>query len=506
MRSHHLPNAFRVMILACVAMIDAATHQQDLSSLPLFDMSDMRFRGAFRIPHNSAGASSPNFSEGPLEYNKHNHSLFLVGHVHHHAIAEYTIPELVKSETLAELNMSPSPVQEFAAVFDRTPDGNPQNMNRVGGMELVDSDNGPQLIVNAYEYYDAPGNNTMTTLIVREPDKLASSAIDGFFAWSGGAGHTSGWISPIPTEWRDALAGSHITGQSSGIPIISRASVGPSAFAFQAENCIRADADTPIATVKLLDFSLANPLHDDLSNATGENDIWTHLTRVAYGMIIPGTRSYLTLGNAGGFESGVCYKCEQDNGHLCGGYCAPRADDYYLHYWLWDLNDMLDVKNGAIASHEVRPYAYGRFDAPFQQRKPRIGGGTYDPESGVLYLSLPGADREQGNYANPPVIIAYQFVHDATGLPATGLLHARHTPVVVRTTSEAVRLHPQSHALKSSNSTASLFDYRGRCIARATLRGSREIILPVRGRTGLILHISHQGTAQTRRIIAAARR
>ncbi len=35
-------------------------------------------------------------------------------------------------------------------------------MDRVGGMAYVDG----QLIVNTYEYYDAPGDNTVSTCVI----------------------------------------------------------------------------------------------------------------------------------------------------------------------------------------------------------------------------------------------------------------------------------------------------------------------------------------------------
>ncbi len=205
-----------------------------------------------------------------------------------------------------------------------------------------------------------------------------------------------------------ALGGDYITGQSSGIPIISRTSVGPSAFSFNHTELLeKTDASTPVSTTKLLDFSLGNPLHDDLSNADRDNDIWTHLSRVVYGMVVPGTRTYLTIGQSGGHESGVCYKCTQNTGHLCGGYCAPDAEDYYHYYWLWDLQDLIDVKNGSKNSYDIRPYEYGEFTTPFATNN--FGGGTYDPVGKLLYLSVLKADREQGTYSNPPVIVAFSF-------------------------------------------------------------------------------------------------
>jgi len=267
---------------------------------------------------------------------------------------------------------------------------------------------GPQLIVNAYEYYDSPGDNWLTTLAVRDADDLAGSSVDGFVAFEGGAGHTSGWLSPVPPAWQAALGGTHVTGQSSGIPIISRTSVGPSAFAFDPGDLMGpGPLPDPIQTTTLLDYSLSHPLHADLSNDSRTNALWTHLSRATYGLVVPGTRTYLALGSSGGHVSGVGYKITQDDGTLCGGYCSYAADDNYAYYWAYDLDDLIAVRQGTLASYDVRPYEVGELPVPFPTRE--IGGGAFDAASGTLYLTLQRADRAQGTYANPPVVAAYGF-------------------------------------------------------------------------------------------------
>jgi hypothetical protein len=142
--------------------------------------------------------------------------------------------------------------------------------------------------------------------------------------------------------------------------------------------------------------------------------VWTHLSRAAFGIIVPGTRTYLTLGYSGGHENGVCYKCTQDNGNLCGGYCTPVAADNYQYYWLWDVNDLVKVKKGEMNSWAVRPYNYGKLALPF---KGAIGGGSFDTASGTLYLTIQGADRE-GEYSNPPVIVVYRFNPSSAAIAA----------------------------------------------------------------------------------------
>ena len=172
----------------------------------------------------------------------------------------------------------------------------------------------------------------------------------------------------------------------------------------------RVSVPNPIPTIKLLDFSLSNPLHNDLRNDSGTNDLWTHLSRVTYGFVAPGTDTYVTIGYSGGHESGVCYKCQQKNTtNTCGGYCSIDAFDRYTYYWLWDLNDLLVVKNGTMNSYDVRPYEYGKLILPFTTTN--IGGGTFDPTTGLLYLTAQRADREQGQYANPPIVLVYKIIN-----------------------------------------------------------------------------------------------
>ena len=385
--------------------------------LPLVRLGDFQYAGGFRVPAQVYGASDVNYSEGPIGYNAGNHSLFIVGHSHHQALAEFGIPPLVKSSNLSELPMAGAPVQHFSPVLNRVAGGNPQILNRIGGMQVLAGPHGPELLVNAYEYYDGASDNTQTTLVIRDGQNLATSPIDGFYSFQGAA-HTSGWISPVPPEWEAALGGALLTGHSSGIPIISRTSVGPSAFAFDPLAFVGGASPTSqVPTIRLLDFHLNNGLHDDLSNASGTNGLWTHLSRVTYGFIPPGTRTLVTLGYSGGHTSGVCYKCTQNTGKVCGGFCTPDSNDNYPYYWFWDIKDLLAVKEGRMNSYDVRPYDYGKFPTPLPGEQ--LGGGSFDPSTGLLYLTIQKGDNLQGQYATPPVIVAYTVTPDTPVTPDT---------------------------------------------------------------------------------------
>ena len=203
--------------------------------------------------------------------------------------------------------MAAAPLQSFTTVLGRAKSGNTQNIDRIGGLQYVNGSNGPELLVNAFEYYDADGDVTHTTLAIRDATDLANSPVDGFFQLPGGA-HASGWFSPVPTDWREIVGGAFITGFSSGWPIISRLSVGPAAFSFDPFAIVGADPVVdPIETTTLLDYALTQEwidpaekqLAEDLDNASGTNDLWTHISRATFGFIAPGTRSYIVFGDSG---------------------------------------------------------------------------------------------------------------------------------------------------------------------------------------------------------------
>jgi hypothetical protein len=401
--------ALLLLVLANGVATGADSGAAQPQALPLLSIKDFQYVGAFRLPARKYGQSDLNYSEGPIAFNPDRQSLFIVGHAHQQAIAEFAIPELVDSTVLAELNMAGDPMQPFATILDRASGGNPQGNNRIGGMLYVAGPAGPELLVNAYEYYDAPGDNTLSMLVVRDANDLAESDVDGYFEVQGRPGHTAGWMSPIPDQWQSVLGGDFLMGNSSGIPIISRTSVGPSAFVFNPRDIVgKKSVSTPISTIPLLDFSLAHRLHDDLSNESRENKLWNHLSRAVYGIIVPGTRTYATFGHSGGNESGVGYKIVQDNGTRTGGYSSFAVKDNYQYYWFWDVNDLVRVRAGEMKAYDVRPYEYGIFRTPFEGASHSLGGGAFDASTGRIYLTAQQADRKQGTYANPPVVMAYR--------------------------------------------------------------------------------------------------
>ena len=384
--------------------IGATSPEKEVRALPLTSIDKLQFVGGFTLPADTFGESSLNYALPVIE--KFGDSLFIVGNAQDDAIAEFRVPELVDSLRIVDLDDAGAPVQNFSSVLGRVAGGNPESINQINGLEIFDG----QLIVNGIEYYDGSGDNRSTTLAVSNGSDLAGATVKGFHRLPGAA-KAAGWISELPPEWQSALERTHLSGSSSGDPIISRLSVGPSAYAVDAQEIVNAASrGAAIGSTKLLEFSLGNPLARDLYNDAGSNDLWTHTAKAVYGFVVPGTRTYATFGHVSGTESGLGYKITQDDGTECAGYCSRKADDRYNYYWFWDMNDLLDVKAGAKLGHDVRPYAYGKFDVPFQNGSfQSIAGGSFDSGDGTLYFSVDRANNTLGQYDNPPVIAAFRF-------------------------------------------------------------------------------------------------
>ena len=415
---------------------------QSPTTSPLVDTSALTYQGGFIIQAHANSVSQSNYGAGIIEYNPANHSLFLAGHLQDGAIGEFAIPALVNSTDITLLN-STTVLHEFREILNVTP--NPQIIDRVSGMKLYNG----KLIINGVEFYDAPANNTHTTLILSDASDITTSAIDGYYELQGAA-HIAGWISDIPTEWQSLLGGNYIGGNSSKYAINSRNPMGVSAFVFNPDSLVGTPSGV-IPTQTLLDFDLTNPLYKsympthfnalyniltltgstgtghtwaDAAATVGTNDLWTSKSQASYGFIIPGTRTYMTIGSSGGHNSGIGYKATQNNGNVCGGPCPYDSEDYYNYYWLWNVNDLLDVKNGIQQPYNILPYDRGVFNVPFQTdvynggipKHNPITGGTFDPASGLLYLSIFSGGSVTA-YARNPAIAVYKI--DVTTLSIT---------------------------------------------------------------------------------------
>ena len=387
------------------------------NGLSELSISSFSYVGGFRLSSDVFGGSQRatlNSSPGVIAFNPKNNSLFVVGHAKEQGIAEFAIPKVVDSKNIADFVIGEKVLQYFTPFHNTSRvDTGIKKYFRVTGLALIKD----KLVVNYINWYDAKGNEKDTSVVFNNASNLSESNITGPFQLKGAA-HASGWLTRIPGYWRDKLGGSHLSGYSGG-SIISRLSVGPSAFVLSPESdLLKATTGKSIHTEALLDFNLKNMLYDKavygesyknakniLYNKNLKNNLWTIVSGASYGFIVPETNTYVTFGYSGGHESGLGYKITQDNGYLCPGPCPYEADDIYNYIWLWHATDLLKVKQGLLEPYEVRPYQYGRFDTP---SKARITGGAYDEKNNLVYLSLRRGDT-LGKYKRRPLFLAYKI-------------------------------------------------------------------------------------------------
>lgn len=388
----------------------------DRDSLPLISLSEIQYQGGFRLPTGSFGDgpnSTHSYSPGPIAYNPTNRSLFTVSHSYEQGIGEFLIPDIVQSPDINDFNTA-SVLQNFRPFHQAgQPPTGIDNFFLITGLTLVNN----KLLANYINWYDAAGTETDTSVVFQNPEDLANTDIVGPFQLAGAA-HAAGWLSEIPAEWQAALGGDSIAGHAHG-SIVSRLAVGPPAHVLNVSDFTDATTGSAIATTPVLDFNLAKPLYDttlyDLAvtsyddiayNRDGNNRLWTRITGASYGVIVPNTNTYLTVGFAGGFNSGLGYKITQTNGNVCGGPCSYDPEDIYNHYWLWKVSDMVKVKNGELEASDLRPYEYGVLDT--LGLTARIKGASYDSANQRLFISLANGDPIP-TYARPPLVLVYSI-------------------------------------------------------------------------------------------------
>lgn len=391
------------LVLGCLLFSTTSVADTDPTKLPLFSIEKLEYKGAFRIPSDTYGESSANWASGVITYNPRNHSLFLVGHNHHQAIAEFKIPQIINSKKIEELKTA-TVIQPFVKILSRL-ESNPDKLDRITGMHF---DHG-RLIINAIKYYDAAAKAKDTTIVILNASQLSEIESLQLYQMEGAA-QAAGWISPLPPIWREKLDGDLVTGNSSGWPINARLSMGPSAFIGKIRDFIHADIrNGTIPLNKKQFFDLNYPLAEDSRNKQGNNDLHTEVSHAIYGFVIPGTRTYFVIGPSGGHKSGVIYKYARADGTLCPGDCSIDPSDYANYVWLWDVNDWDKVKHGKIRPTSIRPYYYGAFTIPIQRSVSdnRLIGGTFDAKNNNIYLTIDRNDNLAGLYRNPPVIAVF---------------------------------------------------------------------------------------------------
>ena len=381
----------------------------------LLHASDFIYEGAFRVPSGTFGCSDGtacafDYGGRGLAYNSTNNTLLIVGHRYNGWVAEINIPTFVNSSNINSLNTA-TVRQNFTDLLGGklgylgASGSFVSNGGEVGGILI----NGTKVVISQWAYYDA-GNDAVLSHATSNINWVANGV--GFSGMktvgAGKVGFTAGYMTTIPSTWQAVLGGTALTGQAC-IPIISRTSLGPSAFVFDPSQINVTDPVPATALLNYPDGHLTLGSYSASNTYIGGSDIisgivWPERSRsvlffgrhgstYCYGQ---GTLEPALHGKPTGQGDKYCY----DPGNLDKG---PHGYPYNYRVWAYDANDLLAVKKGTINPWEVTPYSAWDFTLPFQNESKIILSAAYDPATQRIYLSQ---DHGEGSL---PVIHVFKL-------------------------------------------------------------------------------------------------
>jgi hypothetical protein len=364
-------------------------------SLPRVGRADLVYRGAFRLPAPRGERATFDYGGTALAYDPRARGLFAVGHDWYQLTAEVTVPRALRRSRVAALRRARYR-QPFADASGGRIDGTGQTGNKIGGQLVL----GGRLYGSVYVYYDAAGKQVVSHW-ARGSTSLTRGGIAGLRrVGTAGAGFVSGFMAEVPPAWRRLLGAPALTGNCC-IPIVSRTSFGPAAFAFDPR------AIVPRRTVPARPLVFYPAQHPALGLWDGDwnppRALFNGGTTIR-GVVFPrGTRSVLFFGTQG--VGPFCYgegtadrslagRPTPDGSTWCydpdGSSKGTHAYPYVAEVWAYDARDLLAVRRGRRRPWRARPYATWRLRLPFSS--PQVGGAAYDPAGGRIFISQQYAD------------------------------------------------------------------------------------------------------------------
>lgn len=378
----------------------------DPTQLRRLAFADLDYAGAFRLPATESNGDSFSSGGGPLAFNPDRNALF-VG-TRSGRVAEVSVPTPGTTLEIAGL-----PVAEYLQPFADPTEGRIKEVATEGaalaGLLVVQR----TLYGSGLIYYDA--NNTQAVSHFSRPITLSEMGASPMrrVGARGRSGMVAGYMALVPPEWQSKLGGPALTGQCC-VPIVSRTSWGPAAFAWDpADLAGKGDVDvTPLVYY--------NAEHPTLGPWDGSNPTYGGTIQMGGLAVIAGTRTALFIGRNG--LGPFCYgngtgdrALDNTVGRDGERYCydpsnsdkGQHAYPYRYQMWAYDLNDWAAVRAGDRDPWEVTPYGVWPFELPFPEPSTRIGGVAYDAARQRLFVSQLQADRD--GYAYRPLIHVFHI-------------------------------------------------------------------------------------------------
>jgi hypothetical protein len=376
----------------------------DPTQLPRLTFDRLQYAGAFRLP-SAANGDTFEYGGSPMAFNDARSSLFIGSRVG--KVAEVTIPEPIASTDLHAL-----PVAEYLQGFEEPTEGRIKDVAADGanlsGLLVYRG----RLYGTGMIYYDA--TNAQRVSHFSRPLQLSAKGASPMRpVWQEKrSGYVAGYLALVPPEWQTALGGPAITGQCC-VPIVSRTSVGPSAFAWDP---IDVDSKESVNAIPLLYYTGE---HATLGPWSGSNPTYGATVEVAGVALISGTRTALFVGRNGlgahcygdGTSDKSLHEVTKSGTHYCYDpvipYKGPHAYPYRYQMWAYDLGEWAEVRAGRRDPWSVKPYAVWPFELPTPEPSVRLQGIAYDPAGRRLFIAQRSADKD--TYTARPLIHVYRL-------------------------------------------------------------------------------------------------
>ena len=421
----------------CTAPKEAEGVQETRPIKRTWTISRMQLIGGFRTPrgyfHPGKGKKA-NWKTTPLHTMAYSDGAIAIkcsrqqitatmsGHARGNLLIEFEVPNL------SPVNQNPAKwlrakriVQGFSSWK-----GKPSDKLAITGLRHEAG----RLIIGRYFRYDASGKHRHGTGVLADATNISNSTFTGWLDTPGPSSTGMGWVSPLPAPWQTQLQATHVMGGGAGWSILSRDTIGPSAFTVTLHSLLQATKERPVNSRPRQNFPYPSVVggtpdrrrtrrllaggFEIKRGSPGFKEIgpwpwpkrpvvWTALSQARYGVVLrDGT--YLAVGNSAGERFGVGYKGPKSKtrprgvDYWCGGYCPYDPKDRSVRYWLFDVRDWLSgggSKAGRLIDTGILP-------VPKSLAKKKIGGGDFDEKRGLLYLSHLRADE------NNPVVSVWK--------------------------------------------------------------------------------------------------
>jgi hypothetical protein len=335
------------------------------STAPL--IQSLNYVGKFSLPAEFA------YGGRGLGFNPARNSLIVTGFMNSPLAAEVSIPSI--GGTASYLQKLVDPTEGKSGLV------NPGDPNyKVTGGYLV---SGSSLVFSVYAFYDG-GGTAVASHFVRPLSLTTTGQVTGpVRVGPENPGLYAGYMTWIPSEWRSALGGTALTGQSL-ISIISRTSYGPAAFAFDPSK-MSATGAQPLVYYPEDHQTLGKWGYSSLNVPTQNKFPYVGLGDEIAGVAFPdGTSSVLFFGRHGGTN---CYGDGAPCGDPTDQYKGTHGYPYQPVMLVYNANDLAAVHAGRKLPWDVMPVSKWVLPISDPDGSFHMWGTAYDPATRRIYIA-----------------------------------------------------------------------------------------------------------------------